>query len=277
MALKIHKPVTSGRRHSSVIDYSLVLTKGAKPVRKLLVLKKKHGGRNSTGKITVRHRGGGSKQFIRIVDWKQQQYDIPGSVVALEYDPIRTAFLARLSYPDGSLSYIIAPQGISVGDTIVSSLSRQEIKPGNRFPLSQIPTGTDIYNIELTPGKGGQIVRSAGSAAVLMAVEGAFAQVKMPSGEIRIIPKEASASIGRVSNPDNIHERVGKAGRSRRMGIRPSVRGKAMNPVDHPHGGGEGKHPIGLTHPKTPWGKHALGVKTRKIHKQSNAFIIKRR
>lgn len=276
MPIKIYKPVTSGRRKSSVVDYS-GLTKGMKPVKKLLKIKKKTGGRSNIGKITVRHRGGGAKRFIRLVDFKRDRYDQPAQVIAIEYDPNRTAFIARIKYNDDSAAYILANQDMKVGDTIVSSHTRREVKPGNRFPLNEIPTGLEIYNVELVPGKGGQLVRSAGQSAQLMAVEDKNAQLKMPSGEIRLVKKECFATIGRVSNSDNIHMRLGKAGRMRHLGFRPTVRGKAMNPVDHPHGGGEGQQPIGLKHPKTPWGKPALGVKTRKKHKKSNRFIIKRR
>jgi large subunit ribosomal protein L2 len=276
MGIKVYRPTTSGRRKSTVIDYS-VLTKKAKPLKKLLMVRKKTGGRNAAGKITVRHRGGGARQFIRLVDFKRERYDVSADVVSLEYDPVRTAFLARIAYRDGTQSYILAPQGLSVGDTVVSSKKRGDVKPGNRYPLSEIPSGTDVYDVELTPGKGGQMVRSAGNAAQLMSVEGGYAQLKMPSGEIRLVSDSCAATIGRVSNPDSAHMRIGKAGRMRWMGRRPTVRGKAMNPVDHPHGGGEGNQPIGLKHPKTPWGKPALGVRTRKAHKKSNRFIIKRR
>jgi len=278
MAIKVYKPTTPGRRKSSVIDYNATLTKNVKPVKRLLTRRKKTGGRNNTGKITVRHRGGGNKQFIRMVDFKRTRYDDSATVVALEYDPIRTAFIARIQYDsDKSLSYILAPQGLKEGDSVVASLTRQAVKPGNRFPLSEIPSGSDIYNVEMVSGKGGQMVRSAGQHALLMSVDDDYAQVKLPSGEIRRIKKTCFATIGAVSNPDNIHVRIGKAGRMRHLGIRPTVRGKAMNPVDHPHGGGEGNHPIGMKYPKTPWGKHAFGVKTRKRNKKSNTFIIKRR
>jgi large subunit ribosomal protein L2 len=275
MSIKVYNPKTSGRRKSSVIDYS-VLTK-IRPVKKLLKIKKKTGGRSNTGKITVRHRGGGTKRFIRIVDFKRDRFDQMAKVIALEYDPNRSAFLARIQYPSGELSYILAPGELQVNDTVVSSQKRREIKPGNRYPLAEIPVGSFVYNIELTPGKGGQLVRSGGGSAQLMSPEGPYAQLKLPSAEIRLVSKESMASIGELSNPDHRHIRYGKAGRKRHLGIRPTVRGKAMNPVDHPHGGGEGNQPIGLKKPKTPWGKAALGVKTRKKYKTSNNLIIQRR
>jgi large subunit ribosomal protein L2 len=278
MAITVHNPTTPGRRKSSVIKYSDVLTKGAKPVKKLMTPRKKTGGRNNTGKITVRHRGGGNKQFIRHIDFKRTRYDDPAIVETIEYDPIRSAFISRIKYQsDGTNAYILAAAGMKEGDIVVTSQKRKEVTHGNRFPLSEIPSGSTIYNIEMTPGKGGQMVRSAGQGAQLMSVEGPYALIKMPSGEIRNIQKACFATIGTVSNPDNIHVRIGKAGRKRHMGIKPTVRGKAMNPVDHPHGGGEGNQSIGLKHPKTPWGKPALGVRTRKSKKKSSRFIIKRR
>jgi len=276
MAIKRYKPTTSGRRKSSVIDYNAVLTKGTKPIKKFLLTKKRTGGRNAAGKITIRHRGGGAKRMIRIIDFKRLRFDEQATVKAIEYDPNRSAFIARIEYGDGSLSYILAGDTMREGDVIISSKKRNEIKVGNRYPLEVIPIGQEVYNVELTPGKGGQMARSAGQNLRLMGVEGKLAQLKLPSGEIRQVKKECAATIGKVSNPDNKHVRIGKAGRQRHRGIKPTVRGKAMNPVDHPHGGGEGKHPIGLKRPKTKWGKPALGVKTRRKH-ASDRLILRRR
>jgi large subunit ribosomal protein L2 len=273
MPIKVYKPTSAGRRGASRVDTSVLSKK--EPEKKLTVYLKKKAGR-SRGQISVRHQGGGVKKLYRLVDFKQDKYDIPAKVEALEYDPNRTAWLALVRYQDGELRYIIAPQDLKVGDEILSSKNKIEPKIGNRMPLKYIPTGSMVHNIELSPGVGGKIVRSAGSAAVLMACADHFAQLKLPSGEIRLIPENCQATIGQVSNPDWRHMVWGKAGRKRLKGIRPSVRGKAMNPVDHPHGGGEGHSPIGLVHPKTPWGKPALGVKTRK-KKWSDKFIIKRR
>lgn len=225
----------------------------------------------------MRHRGGGEKKYYRLVDFKRDKFDIPAKVEAIEYDPNRSSRIALIVYRDGERRYIIAPQDLKVGDEIVSSKGRVEIKIGNRMSLENIPVGFMVYNIELVPGQGGKIVRSAGARATTMAIEGKYAQLKLPSGEVRLLPRKCMATIGEVSNPDHRHIKLGKAGRSRHLGIRPSVRGKAMNPVDHPHGGGEGHNPIGLKRPKTPWGKPALGVKTRKKKKWSNKFIIKRR
>lgn len=275
MGIKIYKPTTPGRRQTSVADFS-DLTKKA-PEKKLLRIKKKTGGRNFQGKITVRHRGGGAKQFYRLIDYKRSKFDMPAEVIAIEYDPNRQARIALVQYTDGEKQYIIAPQELSVGSQVMSSQTRIEIKPGNRMPLKHIPLGSMIYELETTPGKGGQLVRTAGSGAKLMAVEGKYANIKMPSGEIRLLSSDSSATIGQVSNPDAMHLRIGKAGRMRHMGIRPTVRGKVMNPVDHPHGGGEGSNPIGMKAPKTPWGKKALGVKTRKPKKYSDNLILSRR
>jgi large subunit ribosomal protein L2 len=274
MPIKIYKPTSPGRRLASVDTFEDI-TK-FEPEKKLIVIRKKKVGR-SGGKITVRHRGGEAKRYIRLVDFKQDKFDIPGKVIAIEYDPNRSARLALVEYPDVEKRYIIAPLGLKVGDEIISSKNKVEIKVGNRMPLEFIPVGTMIYNIELKPGEGGKIVRAAGMKAQLMAVENRYAQVKMPSGEIRLIPKDCMASIGQVGAVDHRLIRWGKAGRMRHKGKRPEVRGKAMNPVDHPHGGGEGHCPIGLKHPKTPWGKPALGVKTRKKDKWSDKFIIQRR
>lgn len=273
MAIKRYKPTTAARRISSVQGFGDITKK--KPERALILAKKSKAGR-SGGKITVRHRGAGSKQYIRIIDWKRQKYDIPATVKSIEYDPCRGARIALVCYADGEKSYILAPADIKVGDTIVASKKAGEVKVGNRFSLENIPLGMSVHNIEITPDGGGKIVRAAGQSAVIMAVEGKFAQLKMPSGEIRLIPKDCMATIGQVSNPDWKLVRWGKAGRIRRRGIRPTVRGKAMNPVDHPHGGGEGGCPIGLKHPKTPWGKPALGVKTRK-KQASDKLILQRR
>jgi large subunit ribosomal protein L2 len=274
MAIKKYKPTTAGRRLSSV-DAFADITK-TEPEKSLIKIRKRTGGRNAQGKITVRHHGGGAKRYTRIVDFKQDKYDIPAKVAAIEYDPSRGARIALLHYADGEKRYVLAAQGVSVGDELLSSKERIEIKPGNRMPLEQIPQGIAVHNVELSPGMGGKLVRGAGASAQYMALEGKYAQLKMPSGEIRLFPKLAMATVGAVSNPDHRLIRWGKAGRTRHLGIRPTVRGKVMNPVDHPHGGGEGKHPIGLKHPKTPWGKPALGVKTRKAKKASNKMIVQR-
>lgn len=242
----------------------------------MIVSKKKKAGRNASGRITVRHQGGGTKRYIRLIDWKREKFDVPATVEAIEYDPNRGARIALLKYDNGAKSYMLAPVDLKVKDRVVSSQKEGEIKVGNRYPLELIPLGMAVYNIELTPGKGGQIVRGAGSSAVIMGVEGKYAQLKMPSGEVRLVPKNCMATIGQVSNPDWRLVRRGKAGRIRHRGIRPTVRGKVMNPVDHPHGGGEGGNPIGLKHPKTPTGKPAFGVKTRR-KKASDKLIIKRR
>ncbi|MDX9893130.1 MAG: 50S ribosomal protein L2 [Patescibacteria group bacterium] len=275
MAIKVYKPTTPARRQTSVDTFADINKK--KPEKKLIKIKKKTGGRNNEGKITVRHRGGGAKQYYRLIDYRRDKFDMPATVEAIEYDPNRQARIALLKYEDGQRSYMIAPVDLKAGDQVVSSKTRTEIKPGNRMPLEHLPLGSIIYNIEVVPGKGAQLVRTAGSTAKLMAVEGKYATVRMPSGEVRLIPKEASATIGQVSNPDSMHIRIGKAGRMRHMGIRPTVRGKVMNPVDHPHGGGEGHNPIGMKAPKTPWGKKALGVKTRKNNKYSDKFIVRSR
>lgn len=275
MAVKLYRPLTPGIRHASVIrDASL---SRVRPPKGLRVLRKKTGGRNASGKISVRHQGGGAKQFVRIVDFKRDKYDIPARVVSFEYDPIRNARIALLSYRDGEKRYSIAPHGIDIGTEIISSQKMAEIKIGNQMPLKYIPTGTEVHNVELTPGKGGQICRSGGNYAVFSSLDGGRALLKLPSGEIRMVDEACMATIGMVSNAEFRNIRWGKAGRMRHRGIRPSVRGKVMNPVDHPHGGGEGKHPIGLKQPKTYTGKIALGVKTRKLKKQSSVFIIKRR
>jgi large subunit ribosomal protein L2 len=276
MAIKSYKPTTPPRRYMTTIDFS-VLTK-KKPEKSLLLPPKKRGGKSkATGMITVRHRGGGNKRKYRIIDFKRDKYDIKAKVIALEYDPNRSAFIALLQYEDGEKRYIIAPHQIKVGDEVISSKNKIEAKIGNRMLLKYIPLGSFVYDVELVPGKGARLVRSAGNLAQLIALEGKYAQLRLPSGEIRNILSSCSATIGQVSNPDHENIEIGKAGRKRWKGIRPTVRGKAMNPVDHPHGGGEGRSPIGLIHPKTPWGKPALGVKTRKKGKKSDKLIIKRR
>lgn len=275
MPIRRYNPTTNGRRQSSVDTFSDI-TK-SKPEKSLTVFRPSKGGRNNTGKITVRHRGGGARRYTRIVDYTMNKFDIPATVTAIEYDPNRGPRLALLSYTDGEKRYMIAPLGISVGDTIVSSAGLIEAKNGNRMPLKYIPTGITVYNIELKPGQGGKLVRGAGLGAQLMAIEGDSATLRMPSGEIRRVLADAAASIGQVGNIERNLIRWGKAGRTRGRGIRPTVRGKVMNPVDHPHGGGEGRNPIGMKFAKTPWGKHAHGVKTRNPNKYSNTFIITRR
>jgi len=274
MPIKIYKPTSAGRRNSSTITFDDI-TKW-EPEKSLIIMKKSSGGRNAQGKITVRHRGGGVKKYYRLVDFRQDKFDLPAKVIAIEYDPNRTARIALVQYADNDKRYILAPIGLKVGDEVLSSQGKAEVRIGNRMPLEFIPVGITVYNIELIPGKGGELVRSAGTGAQLIAIEGDYAALKLPSGEVRRILKKCIASIGQTSNPDNMHIRWGKAGRLRHKGWRPAVRGKAMNPVDHPHGGGEGNQPIGLKHPKTPWGKPALGVKTRK-NKSSDILIIKRR
>ncbi|MDD5251932.1 MAG: 50S ribosomal protein L2 [Patescibacteria group bacterium] len=275
MPIKKYKPTSLGRRISSVDAFSDI-TKW-EPEKSLIMPKRKTGGRNAQGKITVRHRGGGADRYVRIVDFKREKYEVPATVAAIEYDPNRGARLALLHYKDGVKSYIVAPQGLTVGETLVSSKDAAEIKPGNRMPLEKIPVGQMVHSVELVPGAGGTVVRGAGAAAQLMAVEGEYATLKLPSGETRLFPRGVMATIGSVGNPDYRLIRWGKAGRTRHRGRRPEVRGKVMNPVDHPHGGGEGKQPIGLKHAKTKWGKPALGVKTRNKKKYSWKFIVKRR
>ncbi len=275
MGIKTVKPTTAGRRQAKFDDFSDI-TKTV-PEKRLTIKKKRSGGRNAQGKITVRHRGGGAKRSIRIVDYIRDKYDIPAKVAAIEYDPNRGARIALLHYNDGEKRYIIAPAGLKVNDEIVSSNKKIEIKKGNAMPVEHIPAGVEIYNLEMIPGRGGRIARGAGNCVFVMGIEKEFAQVKMPSGEIRLINKNCLCTIGQASNPDKRHIKLGSAGRTRRLGIRPTVRGTVMNPVDHPHGGGEGNQSIGLKHPKTPWGKPALGVKTRKKKKASGKFIIARR
>lgn len=259
----------------SVLDSSDLAKK--RPERGLIFIRKKTGGRNAQGKITVRHHGGGHKQFYRMIDFKRDKFDIPAKVAAFEYDPIRAARIALLHYRDGEKRYIIAPDGLRLNDELLSSKVNSIIQIGNCLPLENIPIGSIVHNVELRPGRGAEMCRAAGTWAKLMAVEGDYAQLRLPSSEVRLVPKIALATIGQVSNPEYMHVKIGKAGRHRHMGVRPSVRGKAMNPCDHPHGGGEGNHPIGLKHPKTPWGKPALGLITRKRKKASNMFIVSRR
>lgn len=274
MPIKHYKPTTPGRRGMTVMDYS-GLSKVA-PEKSLLAPLDKKAGRNSYGRITVRHRGGGNRRKYRIIDFKRNKFDIPATVMTLEYDPNRSAFIALVEYEDGEKRYIIAPVGLKVGDKVISS-NEADIKPGNALPLTHIPTGTFIHNVELYPGKGAQLARSAGNQAQLMAKEGKMALLRLPSGELRYVPVGCMASIGQVSNPEHENVNYGKAGRKRHMGWRPTVRGSVMNPCDHPHGGGEGKSPIGRPGPVTPWGKPTLGYKTRKKHKASDKFIAKRR
>lgn len=269
-----YRPTSAGRRISSVDKATDVTTK--RPLRTLRLKKGRRLGRGSSGKITVRHRGGGAARVVRLIDFRQARFDIPARIVEIEYDPNRRARLARLHYRDGVKAYMVAPVGAQVGDDVIATRQKGDVKNGSRFMLQHIPIGLQIYNIEIEPGRGGQLVRAAGATAQLVAVEGPFATVKLPSGEMRRIPKECMATVGQVSNPDARLVRWGKAGRTRHRGIRPTVRGKAMNPVDHPHGGGEGRNPIGLKNPKTPTGKPALGVKTRR-KQGSDRFIVARR
>ncbi len=275
--IKKVKPTTPGRRQARFDDFSDITEKKPKKKKKLMAIKKRRGGRNIQGKITIRHRGGGAKRYLRVVDFRRDKFDIPAKVSSIEYDPNRGARIALLNYIDGEKRYIVAPLGLKAGEQVVSSKKQVEIKEGNALPLKYVPAGIAVYNVELKPGRGAKIARGAGNAIYVMGVEGKFAQLKMPSGEIRLVKKECLGTIGQVSNPDKRLIKLGSAGRKRRLGIRPTVRGTAMNPVDHPHGGGEGKQSIGLKHPKTPWGKPALGVKTRKQGKASDKLIIKRR
>lgn len=274
MAIKHYKPTTPGRRGMTVLDYS-ELSKVA-PEKSLLVSIKKNAGRNSYGRITVRHRGGGNRRKYRIIDFKRERFDCPATVQTLEYDPNRSAFIALVQYEDGEKRYIIAPIGLKVGDVVVSG-TQVDIKVGNALPLTNIPVGTFIHNVELYPGKGAQLARAAGNMAQLMAKENGMALLRLPSGELRNVPEGCMATIGQVSNPEHENVNLGKAGRKRHMGWRPTVRGSVMNPCDHPHGGGEGKSPIGRPGPVTPWGKPALGYKTRAKHKASDKYIVKRR
>ncbi len=274
MSIKVYKPTTSARRDMSVVDYS-ELSKAA-PERSLLAPLKKKSGRNSYGRITVRHRGGGNRRKYRIIDFKRDKVDMPATVLTIEYDPNRSAHIALVEYTDGEKRYIIAPVGLKVGDTIEAG-AKADIKPGNALPLSNMPTGTFIHNVELNPGRGGQLARAAGNAAQLMAKEGAHALLRLPSGELRYVPLNCFATVGQVGNVEHENVNIGKAGRNRHLGIRPTVRGSAMNPCDHPHGGGEGKAPIGLPSPVTPWGKPTLGYKTRAKKNRSDNMIVRRR
>ena len=275
MAIKTFKPYTPARRNMTVSGFDGV-DKKAKPERSLVETLKKNAGRNSYGRITVRHRGGGNKRKYRVIDFKRQKLDMPATVERIEYDPNRSAFIALIRYEDSTLSYILAPYGLKAGDQVVSS-ANADIKPGNCLPIANIPVGTIIHNVELQPGFGAQLVRSAGTAAQLMAKEGELAQVRLPSGEVRYVRTNCTACIGQVGNLDHENVHIGKAGHTRHMGIRPTVRGSVMNPNDHPHGGGEGRAPVGRPGPVTPWGKPALGYKTRKTKNRTDKFIVKRR
>ena len=275
MSIKTYRPTTPARRQMTVSGFDGV-DKHAKPERSLIEVRKKNSGRNSYGRITVRHKGGGNRRKYRVIDFRRDKLDMTATVLRLEYDPNRSAFIALVQYEDGEKRYILAPVGIGAGDTVVSSASA-DIKPGNCLPLENIPVGTVIHNIELYPGRGAQFVRAAGVAAQLMAKEGGMATIRMPSGEMRKVRMDCRATIGQVGNIDHSNVSIGKAGRKRHMGIRPTVRGSVMNPCDHPHGGGEGKSPIGRPGPVTPWGKPTLGYKTRKAKNRTNKFIVKRR
>ncbi len=273
MALKRFKPTSAGQRFKTTPSFEEITTN--KPEKSLLDIVKKSGGRNSYGRITVRHIGGGNRQKYRVIDFKRNKDDIPAKVASIEYDPNRSSYIALLNYADGEKRYILAPLGLSVGDTIMSG-ANAEIKVGNCLPLDNIPVGSIVHNIEFQPGRGGKIARSAGNSAQYMAKEGKYATLRMPSGEMRKVPVTCRATIGQIGNTEHEIVSLGKAGRKRHMGIRPTVRGSVMNPVDHPHGGGEGKSPVGHPGPMTPWGKPALGFKTRKKKNRSNKFIVKR-
>ena len=274
MGMKHFRPTTPSLRNTTVSTFDEITKKT--PEKSLLATKKEKAGRNSYGRITVRHQGGGNRQKYRIIDFKRNKDDMTATVIGIEYDPNRSANIALIKYEDGTLSYILAPVGLTDGDKVVSG-QKADIKAGNCMPIEAIPVGTMIHNIELNPGQGGKMVRAAGQAAQLMAKEGKYAHVRLPSGEMRLVMTRCRATIGTVGNTDHENVKLGKAGRTRHMGIRPSVRGSVMNPVDHPHGGGEGKAPVGHAGPMTPWGKPALGYKTRKKNKQSNRLIVKRR
>lgn len=274
MSIKVYKPTSNSRRNMSVTDYS-ELSKVA-PERSLIEPLKNKSGRNNYGRITVRHRGGANRRKYRVIDFKRSKFDVPAEVVSLEYDPNRSAHIALIKYEDGVKSYILAPAGLKVGDKVMAG-SEADIKPGNALPLVNIPTGTVIHNVELYPGRGGQLARAAGNAAQLMAKEGEYALLRLPSGELRKVPANCMATVGQVGNLDHENVKIGNAGRKRHMGWRPTVRGSVMNPNDHPHGGGEGKSPIGRPGPVTPWGKPALGYKTRNKKKASNKMIVRRR
>jgi large subunit ribosomal protein L2 len=273
MAVKVYKPITPSLRNMT--GYTFEEITKSKPERSLIVPRQKHAGRNSYGRVTVRHQGGGNKQYIRLIDYKRNKLAIPGKVSAIEYDPNRTARIALIVYADGEKRYIVAPLGLKVGDIILSGPTA-EIRTGNSLPIANIPVGTLVHNVELKPGKGGQLVRSAGSAAQLLAKEGDYAQVRLPSGEVRLVLQVCYATIGQVGNLDHSNVKLGKAGRKRHLGIRPTVRGTAMSPRDHPHGGGEGRQPAGMPSPKSPWGQPTRGYKTRR-NKTSNNLIVRRR
>ncbi len=274
MGIKHYRACTPSKRNMTCSTFEEVTKKT--PEKSLLATKKKNAGRNSYGRITVRHQGGGNRQKYRIIDFKRKKDDMKATVIGIEYDPNRTANIALIQYEDGEKAYILAPIGLKDGDKVVSGINA-DIRPGNCMPIENIPVGTMIHNIELNPGQGGKLVRAAGQEAQLMAKEGAYAHVRLPSGEMRLILARCRATIGTIGNADQENIKLGKAGRKRHMGIRPTVRGSVMNPVDHPHGGGEGRAPVGHAGPMTPWGKPALGYKTRKRNKQSNKFIVKRR
>ena len=274
MGIKKYNAYTPSRRHMTGSDFKEITKKT--PEKSLVVSLAKNAGRNNQGKITVRHRGGGNRKKYRIIDFKRQKFDVEGTVKTLEYDPNRSAFIALVEYTDGEKAYIIAPEGLKVGDKVTAG-ANADIKPGNALPLTAIPVGTFIHNVELYPGRGAQLARSAGNMAQLMAKENGLALLRLPSGELRNVPENCMATIGQVGNTDHENVKIGKAGRKRHMGIRPTVRGSVMNPNDHPHGGGEGRAPIGRSGPMTPWGKPALGLKTRKKNKSSNKMIVRRR
>ncbi len=274
MGMKHYKAYTPSTRHMTVSDFSEITKKT--PEKSLLAKKKKNAGRNSYGRITVRHQGGGNRQKYRIIDFKRMKDNMEATVIGIEYDPNRSANIALIQYEDGEKAYILAPVGLKDGDKVISG-EKVDIKPGNSMPIDSIPVGTMIHNIELHPGQGGKLVRSAGQEAQLMAKEGKYAHVRLPSGEMRLILSKCRATIGTVGNADHENVKIGKAGRTRHMGIRPTVRGSVMNPVDHPHGGGEGRAPVGHAGPLTPWGKPALGYKTRKRNHRTNKYIVKRR
>ncbi len=274
MPIKTFKPTTPSLRHMTVVRDEGLAKKA--PEKSLLEPMKKHAGRNSYGRITVRHQGGGERRKYRVIDFKRDKFDQEAKVLAIEYDPNRTANIALLEYADGERRYILAPVGLKTGDSVISAVSA-DIKPGNTMQINSIPVGTFIHNVELYPGRGAQLVRAAGNAAQLMAKENGYAQVRLPSGEVRLIRLDCLATIGQVGNIEHENEQIGKAGRTRHMGIRPTVRGSVMNPVDHPHGGGEGKAPVGHPGPVTPWGKPALGYKTRNKNHRTDKFIVKRR
>ena len=274
MGIKTYRPYTPSRRNMTMSTFEEITKKT--PEKSLLAKKKKNAGRNSYGRITVRHQGGGNRQKYRIIDFKRKKDDMPATVIGIEYDPNRTSNIALIKYEDGTLNYILAPLGLKDGDTVVSG-AKSDIRIGNCLPIENIPVGTLIHNIELNPGQGGKLVRTAGGEAQLMAKEGKYAHVRLPSGEMRLVLARCRATIGTIGNTDHGNIKLGKAGRKRHLGIRPTVRGSVMNPVDHPHGGGEGKAPVGHAGPLTPWGKPALGYKTRKKNKASDKFIVKRR